>query len=267
VLAVLIALSVVALGRALRPRDETGWWHALALAFTLIAIGIAVQFDGPPVVLGWAAEGVGIAWLGVRMRNRAFQFGGFVLWLLATLQLFDSFYDTPAGFTALLNMRAFATAFVLACGYLLAWRMSASTAPEAARLRTTLHIVASALTIAWITAEIRSFWAVRDDTPQAHLYEQMLLSLAWGVYGAVLIAIGMIRRFAPLRYIGIVIIAVTAFKVFFYDLWELGGIYRVVGFIGFGILLLLVSYLYQSARRSRPRPAPTAAYDEHRPQL
>jgi uncharacterized membrane protein len=36
--------------------------------------------------------------------------------------------------------------------------------------------------------------------------------------------------------------------VFFYDLWELGGIYRVIGFLGFGLLLVLVSYLYQRGR-------------------
>jgi uncharacterized membrane protein len=82
----------------------------------------------------------------------------------------------------------------------------------------------------------------------------MLLSLGWGLYGAALIAFGMWRQYAPLRYIGIVIIAVTSLKVFFYDLWELGGIYRVIGFVGFGLLLVLVSYLYQNRRRAdRPQ--------------
>jgi uncharacterized membrane protein len=41
-------------------------------------------------------------------------------------------------------------------------------------------------------------------------------------------------------------------KVFFYDLWELGGIYRVIGFLGFGILLVLVSYLYQKRKTTIP---------------
>jgi uncharacterized membrane protein len=131
-----------------------------------------------------------------------------------------------------------------------------ATAPEASRMRSAVHVIASVLTLAWITAEIRSFWEVRGDTPQGHLYEQMLLSLAWGVYGAGLIAIGMLRQFATLRYIGIVTIAVTSLKVFFYDLWELGGIYRVVGFLAFGILLVLVSYLYQNRRRGADDPTP-----------
>ena len=264
-LAAIIAVGVVCVGRALRPRDEIAWLNALALAFTLLAIGVAVQFDGAPVVVGWAAEGAAVAWLGVRMRNRAFQFGGFVLWVLSTLQLFDSFYDTPASFTLFFNARSLATLFVLVCGYVVAFRIAASRAPEVGRMRTTLHIIASVLTLAWITAEIQSFWDVREDSPQAHLYEQMLLSLAWGLYGAVLIAIGMRRQFAPLRYIGITVIAATCLKVFFYDLWELGGIYRVVGFLGFGALLVLVSYLYQNRRTERARPEP--AYGNDRPEL
>ena len=31
----------------------------------------------------------------------------------------------------------------------------------------------------------------------------------------------------PVRYVGMTILAITVLKVFFYDLWELGGIYRV----------------------------------------
>ena len=87
----------------------------------------------------------------------------------------------------------------------------------------------------------------------------MVLSLGWGVYGAALIWIGMMWRYALARYIGMTVIAVTVLKVFFYDLWELGGIYRVIGLIGFGVLLVLVSYLYQKKRHeiSTPEPPPS----------
>jgi uncharacterized membrane protein len=255
-LAAIIAAGAVILGRGLRPRDELAWQNALALAFTLIAIGIAVQFDGAAVVIGWAAEGAAATWFGVRAGRRAFQFGGVILWILATLELFESFSQTPAAFTLFLNARTLATAFVLACGYVMAWRLAAAPTSEASRMRSALHVIASALTIAWITSEIQSYWEVRADTAQGHLYEQMLLSLAWGIYGAVLIVVGMLRRFALLRFIGIAVIAITALKVFFYDLWELGGIYRVVGFLTFGVLLVLVSYLYQRRRAESTSQSP-----------
>jgi uncharacterized membrane protein len=256
-LAALIALGAGGLRRLLRSRDELASWHAAGLAFTLIAIGIGVQFDGATAIIGWAAEGMAVVWLGVRSRQRAFEVGGLALWTLAALQMFDSFAATPAAFTVLVNARTFATLFVVTCGYIIAWRVSASDIPENRRLRIAIHIIASVLTLRWLTAEIQSFWEVRYESPQAYLYEQMLLSLAWGVYGAGLIAVGMLRRYAPLRIIGMVILAVTSLKVFFYDLWELGGIYRVIGFLGFGVLLVLVSYLYQNRRvRGEPNAPP-----------
>jgi hypothetical protein len=254
-LAVVVALGAAALWRALRGRDEVASLHALGLAFTLLAIGIGVQFDGPTAIIGWAAEGLVVVWLGVRARQRGFEVGGLALWTLAAIQLFDAFATTPAAFTVLVNARTFATLFVVVTGYVLAWRISASDIPENRRLRIGIHIIASTLTLRWINAEIQSFWEVRDDTPQAYLYEQMLLSLAWGLYGAALIAAGMLRKYTPIRIIGMVILAVTSLKVFFYDLWELGGIYRVIGFISFGVLLVLVSYLYQHRRRTGTVPS------------
>ena len=63
-------------------------------------------------------------------------------------------------------------------------------------------------------------------------------------------------QFAPLRYIGIAVITFTSLKVFLYDLWALGGIYQMVGFIAFGVLLVAVSYLYQKRRASNPSQSP-----------
>jgi len=258
-LAAAIALGAAGMWRWLQPRDRVASLNAAALAFTLVAIGTAVQFDGPTVVVGWAAEGAAAVWLGLRAPTVAFQFGGLVLWAFAVLRLLDEYFVTPANFRALLNTRAITTWFVIALGYAIAWLFNRSTAPNAGRTRAAVHVAASALTVIWISAEIHSFWDLRSDSSQAYLYEQVMLSLGWGLYGSLLIALGMKRAYAPVRYIGMTILAVTILKVFFYDLWELGGIYRVVGFITFGILLVLVSYLYQKRRapgEAAPLPPP-----------
>jgi uncharacterized membrane protein len=247
-LALVIGAGTAALARWLRTRDETAALNALALTFAIAAIGIAVQFDGAVEIIGWAVEGVAVAWVGVATSRHAFQLGGLLLWAFAAVRLFESFGVTPAAFTPIVNARTFATAVVVASGYLMASRLAAVARAETGRSRLVLHVLGSVLTLGWLTAEIESYWEVRYDSPQAYLYEQMLLSLAWGVYGALAIAVGMLRGYAPLRYIGITVISLTSLKVFFYDLWELGGIYRVIGFIAFGVLLVLVSYLYQKRR-------------------
>jgi uncharacterized membrane protein len=262
-LAALIVVGAAGLTRLFRRHDEVAALNAMALAFALAAIGVAVQFDGATAIIGWAAEGAALVWLGARARRSAFQLGGLALWAFAAIRAFESFSDTPAAFTALLNARTFSTLFVVVSGYVMAWKLADASGPEATRLPTAVHVMASSLTLRWITAEIQSFWDVRSDTaPQAYLYEQMLLSLAWGLYGTAVIVVGMVRSYAPLRYIGIVVISFTSLKVFFYDLWELGGIYRVIGFIGFGVLLLLVSYLYQKRRKVKPLQSKDEALNE-----
>jgi uncharacterized membrane protein len=261
-LAAILALGALVLWQTLQHREPVAALNACAIAFTLTAIAIAVQFDGPAVVVGWAAEGAAAAWIGLRLANAWVQVGGLALWTLAIIRLMDGYFDTPAAFTAVFNQRALTTAFVVAIGYVLGWFYAKhrDTARDAGRVRAALHVAASVVTMIWITAEVESYWEVRYDTPQADLYEQLILSLAWGAYGALLIVAGLWRSYAPDRYLGITVLGVTILKVFFSDLWQLGGIYRVVAFISFGVLLVGVSYLYQKRRAGAPsdaeRPAP-----------
>jgi uncharacterized membrane protein len=255
-LAALLALGAIVLWQWLQTRDRIAALNAAALAFTLAAIGVAVQFDGPAVVVGWGAEGAAAVLMGVRAPSVAFQYGGLLLWALAAIRLVERYAATPANFVAIFNSRSIATIFLIVLAYVMAWLFWRYARIRSTITRTALQIAASLLTLLWITQEIGSYWAVRYTTPQAHLYEQMMLSLAWGVYGAALIVIGMKWGHALARYIGMAVLGVTALKVFFYDLWELGGIYRVIGFIGFGVLLVLVSYLYQRRRSDRPDQSP-----------
>lgn len=257
-LAAVLAIGAIALWQLLESRDYRAALNACALAFTLTAVGVAVQFDGPAVVIGWAAEGAAAAWIGLRVPSLAFQIGGLLLWGIGVARLLDGYFATPAGFKAIFNERALTSAFVIALAYVLAWlfKKYRGTVMEAGRTRAVLHVVASLLTMLWITAEVRSYWAIRYEIPQAYLYQQLVLSLTWAIYGAVLIVAGMWRGYAPDRYIGITVLAMTILKVFFVDLWQLGGIYRVIAFIGFGVLLMAVSYLYQKRRGAAAPPLP-----------
>ena len=60
------------------------------------------------------------------------------------------------------------------------------------------------------------------------------------------------RNFAPIRYLAMALFGITVLKVFLVDLSALGGIYRILGFIGVGVVLLAVSFVYQRARRKKP---------------
>ena len=70
------------------------------------------------------------------------------------------------------------------------------------------------------------------------------LSILWGIYALVLIVIGISRSKAHLRIGAIVLLAVTLVKLFFYDVADLATIPKTILFVSLGILLLLVSFLY-----------------------
>jgi uncharacterized membrane protein len=82
----------------------------------------------------------------------------------------------------------------------------------------------------------------------ARLARSASISVAWAVYGTALIVVGIVRRYAPIRYMAIALLAVTIVKAFLFDLSMLGGIYRIIGFVGLGVFLLLGAWLYQRYR-------------------
>jgi len=75
--------------------------------------------------------------------------------------------------------------------------------------------------------------------------EQYSYSLAWLAFGVVLLGFGLIRRSQPARIASAAVIALTILKAFLIDMGDLTGIYRALSFIGLGLVLVVIGYLYQ----------------------
>jgi uncharacterized membrane protein len=75
--------------------------------------------------------------------------------------------------------------------------------------------------------------------------QQLSLSGAWLLYSAVLMSLGIWRRFRGIRFAAIGIFGITILKIFVYDLSFLETLYRIFSFIALGVILLAVSYAYQ----------------------
>jgi uncharacterized membrane protein len=70
-------------------------------------------------------------------------------------------------------------------------------------------------------------------------------SVAWGLYAMSLLVVGVWRRVPELRYLSLAFLLLTVAKVFLYDLANVGGLYRILSFLGLGVSLILVSLFYQ----------------------
>jgi uncharacterized membrane protein len=75
--------------------------------------------------------------------------------------------------------------------------------------------------------------------------ESQWVSMGWFVEAAALMTIGFWRRSSFGRWQALALIAATIAKVFAYDIWRLERGYRILSFFLLGLLLLVVSFVYQ----------------------
>ena len=82
-------------------------------------------------------------------------------------------------------------------------------------------------------------------------------SVAWLAYAGVLLALGIRWTSSALRYASLALIMLTTVKLFVFDMSELTGLFRVVSFLGLGLSLIGVGFLYQRYVFPRRTPKPT----------
>jgi uncharacterized membrane protein len=75
--------------------------------------------------------------------------------------------------------------------------------------------------------------------------ELYVYSAVWLGLALALLGIGILREVASLRYASLALLMVTVAKVFLVDMSELTGLYRVASFMGLGLILVGIGYLYQ----------------------
>ncbi len=248
----------LAAGLAARRRDHA--IHFAALGFTLMSIAIAIEFDGPAVTVGWAAQGAVIVALGLRERRDWLRFGGLVLSVIAAGRAVELLVSVaPAGHVVFLNARAAAGAFVAGLCYLLAWLFYRDpVAPQRKMMIAASVVAAQVIVLALLTGEINAYWSPREWDFE----RQVMTSVMWGLFATALIVIGLWKRYAPIRYLAIVVFTITIAKVFFVDLASLDRVYRVISIIGLGVMLLVTSYLYNRARGTGSTPAASTTFHQ-----
>ena len=87
--------------------------------------------------------------------------------------------------------------------------------------------------------------------------EQYTYSAVWLAFGVALLAAGVGLRSQAVRFASAAVVILTVLKVFLIDMSDLTGIFQGLSFIGLGIVLLGIGWLYQ--RLLFPRRAGTGA--------
>jgi uncharacterized membrane protein len=92
--------------------------------------------------------------------------------------------------------------------------------------------------------------------------EQYTYSVVWLAYGVALLLFGIWQRSQPSRLASAAVTLLTVGKVFVVDMSDLTGVYRALSFIGLGLVLVGIGWLYQRLLfppRAKPSSAPGPA--------
>ncbi|HYM31204.1 MAG TPA: DUF2339 domain-containing protein [Candidatus Cybelea sp.] len=271
----IVALTVASLW-LLERRDDVFQrmieWSAIWLAIYTAWFMVALLFRGPmvfiipPELIEAGTECVvalalanGLAALGLRFPRRSIVLsaqaaavaGIVVTYAWPFLWLNPALRHADVGTWPILNGLLWVYAAPAAVAGLFAWR--------ALRFGSVWLLIATGggalgLSFVWLVFEVRHWFHPESmERGGAGSGEQVAYSVACLLFGAAVMAGGVLRDMRVLRYVALGIITLAVFKVFLFDASALEGLYRVASFLGLGLCLIGLGFAYQ---RAVGHPAP-----------
>ena len=131
-------------------------------------------------------------------------------------------------------------------------------------MKTLACAAALVLALAYVTLEIRRLYhgPVLSTGPTTDA-EQYTYSIAWLIFGVALLGAGIVFNSQRARLASAAVIALTIGKAFLIDMSELTGVYRALSFMGLGVVLVAIGWLYQRILfRKAPPSMPATAQGE-----
>lgn len=263
---------------AVNREDRYGVLGLGGTGLILLSLAIPIQFEKQWITIAWAFEALFLTWIGFTLKNRYLRtFGGLVFVVTAArLLLFDSSLRAPiTEFTLILNDRFMAFAIAVAAMFIAAlmYRTNDKALEENERsVPAALGVAANFFLVLILTLEANAFFNQkiaeanqgRVSAPQYYGEESgyfpgrtevpelralrnaknLTVSLIWTLYAAILMTVGIMKRFRSARLLSMALFGLVVLKVFVYDIRELADIYRIVAFIVLGVILLVVSFLF-----------------------
>jgi len=252
VVSLLGLLRLLRLIKSDHPRRLTLLALFAGVSLFFVTLIFPVQLDRQWLTLGWALEGVALIWLMRRIPHEGLRITGTALLAVSFARLalnpyvFEYYVRSS---TPIINWYLYSYGAVAAC--LILGGNMLPPAPKGTRREYFGPILCSlggVLAFMLLNIEIADYFSEGEQLSfefGGNFARDMTYSLAWGLFAFIVMIIGIRGRSAGARYAGIGLLTITLLKLFFHDLWLLGGLYRIGSFVGLAALLILVSFLYQ----------------------
>jgi uncharacterized membrane protein len=228
-------------------------WLHLAIGIGFLTLAIPIKLDGHWITLGWLVEAGLLLAVGQRAGSNFLKYAALVALVLGVFRLV--FVEDFTTVYLIANWRFFTYAVAVAVFAGMAWVIREEQGSRHAAFTLAL-ICVNVLALLALNYEVADYFDRRAavanalapghfDWRESHRARDFTFSALWMIYGTVALIIGFWRKLASLRWQALVLIGITIVKVFLYDLSNLSGAWRVLSFIGLGVLLMAISFLYQ----------------------
>jgi uncharacterized membrane protein len=227
---------------------EKDTWPALlavAVTLTFLTLAVPIQFAGFRITIAWALEGAALAWISARFQSTRMSVGATIVLLLAVWRVFmvDAvFYAAAKDLASFVNPR-FLTFAVTAMALFASAKFFSDRVQKQA-----CYVGGHVVTLMALGLELVSW--VQKSVAAGDQFDTTTVSISilMAVYALFLVTLGVATKTAINRVLGLGLMALVVVKLYISDVWELGYLFKIVAFIGLGVLLISMSYLYSRFR-------------------
>lgn len=279
----LLYILVSYLAKKTNPDDKVLELYLIGIAVVFLTVAVPLQLDVHWITLAWLTEAIVIYYLSFTLIKREkLRIFGAIVFAIGLIRFF--MYDISVypikDYTVIFNHRFFLAAVAISIAYSISYlyyKYFGMDNKQTAKAIILFVLIANLMSVYIISAETFSFYQKKQNIvwektrkeiqekkeygsgsaqkPALSWNEQYrisrdlrnqrntVLSVLWALYAVALMLIGIFRRHKFLRLWGMIFFFVTAFKVFI-DLWRLGKFYRIVSSITFGVIALIISFVY-----------------------
>lgn len=227
-------------------------WYGGVTLF-LLTIALPVQFERHVLTVGFALEGAALVALFRRVPHPGLRATGVALLWVAFVRLTlnpFAYEGVIRGDLPFLNRWLYTYGVAVAALFLAANRLRPGTDQVAGvHWRPVLMALGTTLLFFLLNLEIADFFAVPGESVRlefsGHFGREMTCTIAWALFALALVATGLIRALAPVRWAGLGLLGVALAKLFLHDLARLDQLYRIGALAGVAVVAIAASVLYQ----------------------
>lgn len=213
--------------------------------------------------LAFGIEALIVFGLGIWLKRPEVRIGALVLLLIGVLKTTAVDFPPPASFTPLftqafeIRFLLLAIAVIMAILYRRAFK--SLTTDEQNSVVPAFFVLTNVGALWLFSSEIARWFnaqykeqllnTARRETRKALLQQftnqrNIAISIFWGLYGIGALVFGFLKKSKLIRLGSLILLIATILKVFLYDFWALGTVYRMIVSLALGVVFLLGAFLY-----------------------